>query len=445
MVGVGVGTAAAAALEPLIEPGAQAAWRDHPNRVLEPALYARLVAQGAIDITVGRPLALRSGYNADQFNRLVHLAQNAPDLAITLELWRRGKFGDPTGGAALGLVDHALSKAQIEHQYWPAIKDLFSERLDPPVIALAIVRGIMKDPGFLPVGPPTVAGKVPAFPVSPLDPLIEARASGYDAERLFVEVANTGRPAPPNEAARATFRNIIDRVDFDRAISEGDIRNEWAETLFEVAREILTANQYAELQLRGFLDRSERLVQTAKHGMSTADSDLLFDMLGRSIPVHQVVTGEARGGVFQSTATTIPPAFLQSLQRGNLRPEYYDLAYANRYSYPSAFFFRLLITDGTLSPAEGEQAFKEIGWSPKWAKLIADALAPAGAAVKANPWVAKAEQQWWTAAHKAFVKQGVLRDVIEPIMLVFVPVLADRDAIFQWWADERAVDSGTLP
>jgi hypothetical protein len=438
MVGIGVGTAAAAAIEPIVEPGRQQAWTNAPNRVLPPALYAQLVAQGAMELGVGQGLGKREGFNEDQFNRLVYLAQRAPDLAIALELWRRGRIGEP-------LVDHALAKEQIDTRYWSAIKDLFSERLSPPVIALAIVRGIMTDPGFLPVGPPATEGKVRAFPVSTLDPLAEAQALGFDRDRLFVETAISGRPAPPNEAARAVFRSILERVDFDRAISEGDIRNEWAETLFEVAREILTANQYAELQLRGFLTPAERRANTDKHGMSTSDSDLLYNLLGRSIPVHQVTTGEARGGKFNSTAVTIPDAYKQSLQRGNLRPEYYELAYANRYSYPSAFFFRLLLTNGTLTAAEGEQAFLELGWSPKWAKLISEALAPTAAAAKGNPWVAKAEQQWWTAAHKAFVKQGVLRAVIEPVMLVFVTDLADRDAIFQWWTDERAVDAGTIP
>ena len=133
MVGVGVGTAGAAAIEPLVEPGRQKAWSAHPNQVLDPGLYARLVAQGAIDIDIGRPLAARSGYNEDQFNRLVHLAQSAPDLADTLELWRRKKISEP-------LVDHALAKAQIEKQYWDGLKELFHARLSPQVAALAAVR-----------------------------------------------------------------------------------------------------------------------------------------------------------------------------------------------------------------------------------------------------------------------------------------------------------------
>src|SRR5207237_4150132 len=114
-----------------------------------------------------------------------------------------------------------------------------------------------------------------------------------------------GLPASPDLAARMVLRKIIDRVDFDRAISEGNTRNEWADALFEGFREILTAHNYAELELRGYLDRSERLAGTRKHGMSDTDSDLLYDVLGRSIPVHQILTGEARGGMFNGQVVSI--------------------------------------------------------------------------------------------------------------------------------------------
>ena len=440
MVGIGVGTAAAAAIEPIVEPGRQQAWSNASNRILDPGLYARLVAQGALDIDVAKPLAKREGFNADQFNRLVYLAQEAPDLALTLELWRRGRFGKPDPAKPPIQVTHALAKAQIEAQYWPAITDLFNDRLAPPVIALAIVRGIMKDPGYLPVGPPATEGKVPAFPVSKLDTLDELQAHGYDFDRGFVETAIAGRPAPPNEAARAMFRGIIEPVDFDRAIAEGDIRNEWSFVLREVAREILTAGQYAELQLRGFLTADERRAETDKHGMSHPDSDLLYNLLGRSIPEHQITTGEARGGVFEGPIDKIPKAYLQSLQRGNLRPEYYNLAYANRYSMPSAFVLRSLATSGEITQAEAEQILLEIGWPPSLAKTVAANWAPAAALAKLNPWVKAQQTRLVTAMHKAVVKTGVPRTSLEQYLTPLVPDLADRDAIFQLWADERAVD-----
>lgn len=438
VVGVGVGTAAAAGLDPVFEPGKQAAWLAHPNKVLDPGLLAQLVAKGGIDLGTGQSQALRSGLSADRLDQLVYLSQTAPDVAIALELWRRGKLTEAQ-------VDHALVKAGLEFQYWGPLKELFVERLGAPVIALAIVRGIMRNPGFLPVGPPTTEGNVKAFPVSPLDPIAEAQAVGVDSDRLFIETAIAGRPAAPDLAARGVFRGILERVDYDRAIAEGDIRNEWADAIFEASRQILSAHDYAELQLRGFQTAEQRDAGAAKHGMTAADAELLYNMLGRSISVHQVVTGEARGGTFDGPTAGIPPARLQSMQRSNIRPEYFNLADANRYSYPSAFFFRILLTSGEITADQGYQRFLEIGWPPDLAREIADALAPAGGTGKADPYVVKADNQLWTALHKAFVKQGVDRPTVESAMTVLVTDAADREIIFERWATEAGLGSRTGP
>src|SRR5205085_2116021 len=156
-------------------------------------------------------------------------------------------------------------------------------------------------------------------------------------------------PASPDLAARMHFRGIVTEGAFNQAILEGNTRGEWAPFLLDGFRQILTAHEYAELELRGFLTPAERLAGTAKWGMSKADSDLLYDVLGRAIAEHQIVTGEARGGVYNGPIDHIPEAFLSALRRGNIRPEYYNIAYANRYSYPSAFVLRSLTQAGDIS------------------------------------------------------------------------------------------------
>src|SRR5512142_2363962 len=154
MVGIGVGTAASAAIEPIVEPGRQQAWAAAPNRVLTPALYAALVAQGALDLGVGQGLSKREGFNEDQFNRLVHLALKAPTAADAQDLRRRKKI---TRDQLL----HAFAKEQIEHQYWDALADLVDERLSAQAVALGIIRSMIADPGFFPVQLYTSGGVVP--------------------------------------------------------------------------------------------------------------------------------------------------------------------------------------------------------------------------------------------------------------------------------------------
>src|SRR5205085_6828824 len=232
-------------------------------------------------------------------------------------------------------VDLARHRQGYADSYRAAVLDLFTGRLDPAVIAVAIQRGIMRDPGILPVGPPGGTGVVPRFPVSPLDTLAEAKAHGIDLERLFVETAIVGLPVSPDAAARATFRKIIDRVDFDRAISEGNTRNEWRDPLFEGFRQIPTAHDGIEGRLRGWIGDDAMYAETARHGMSKADTDLLFKITGRPLSWHQVFIGLRRGGVYDGPTDAIEPAFLKALRESNIRPEWYNLAWALRYSYPT--------------------------------------------------------------------------------------------------------------
>ena len=406
VIGVGVGTAAAAAVEPTVEPAKQEVWHANPYRVLEPELLAELVAQALTTFDAAQDQAQRSGFDGNKFRALVEATFKGPPVAEALELWRRDKLTPAQ-------MRHALHKSGIETQYVEPIMELFYGRLDPAIIATAIQRGIMKDPGFLPVGPPTGVGKVPRFPVSPLDTLAEAKAHGIDEERLFVETAIVGLPASAQQAASAYFRGIIELSDYYRAIAEGNTRNEWRDAILDQARQILTANQYAELELRGFLSKQQRRDATAKHGMSQEDSDHLFDVLGRSVNVHQIITGEARGGTYKPSSSFtlaeqeagIPPAFLQSLQRGNLRPEYYNLAYHNRYTYPSFFAIRGLLTGGVLSADEGYQILLEMGWKPSLARTVADfyGVTTTAAGTKLGPRVKSAQTTAITEVRSAYL------------------------------------------
>ena len=432
IVAAGVGAAASVALEPAFELPKQQAWEANPNRILDPGLLARLVAQGGVEVQAATDEAQRDGYGEDKLAALIYLAQTTPAVAEAMTLWRRGLISDE-------LWQHALVKAGLDTRYVAGLSALKeSEPLDPAVIATAIQRGIIEDPGFLPVKPPSVGGKVLPFPVAQIDALAEAAQSGVSRERLFAETAIVGLPASPDLAARMTFRQIIERADFDRAVSEGNTRNEWRDALFEGFREILTAREYAELELRGFLTADERRAATAKHGMSGADSDLLYDVLGRAIATHAVTTGLARGGKYPSTYDDVPEPYRSAIERSNIRPEWAGLAYANRYSYPSAFVIRALLTDGVLSAEQGKQVFLDLGWRPDLAEQVATAYA-GSAGGPTDPHVKKAQTQLWTTTHRSYVAAET-DEADARARLAELGVAADaQTAVLALWTAERAL------
>ena len=385
-IGEAAAFAAGVAIAPLLEPVVQElrnqSWQEAPSRPLDPATAAQGVAEHKIAEGAGASEAAMSGIGATPFANLVAIMRKAPGIAEGLHLIQRGQLA-PSDFLTV------LQRNGLEDEFITAYQNLsatglrpWDVPLSPQELAVGIVRSLVPDPGFLPVTLDTEGGKVQSYTPANIDAVKEAAESGTDSERLRVMVGSFGRPPGPVETARATFRQIIDRADFNRGILESDIRPEWADALFEVAREILTAHDWVELHLRGYITKQEMYDGTALHGMSPEDTDRLFNVLGRPLTVHQITTGLARGGTFQPVPGELTDPYEASVHESNIKPAYYDLAIANKYTLPGYFVIKAMLTAGTITEAEGAQLFKEEGWPPDLAEKAAAALAPAGSTGK---------------------------------------------------------------
>lgn len=425
------GSALREPLIPLLQALTNETWAKLPTLPLEAGDAAELAAQGIWTPSLAQAEAVLTGISNKRFAAVLAGAMIAPDYDEAIDLWRRGKISEAD-------VDTALAKAKLLPQYRDAVKELYNGRLQPAVIALAIVRGIMADPGFLPVGPPAATGKIAAFPTSDLDPLEEAIVAGIDKDRLFVETAIAGRPMSPEEAASAAFRGIIDRVDFDRAIAEGDTRNEWADAIYEHSRQIVSAEQYVQLRLRGWTDDAGLYTGAALHGMSQGDADRLLLIHGRPLSWHQVWIGLQRGGVYDGPTDDIDPAFLKALQESDIRPEWYNLAWAQRYSYPSAFVLKALAAAGDITEADTVQVLKYEGWEPTFAAKAAAAWT-GGTKTVAAPEIKSAKTKLLTKLHTLYVSgQATDAQALEALTAEKYSQ-AVIDGLLATWDNERAL------
>lgn len=378
MIGSSVGEAAAfaaglaigPALEPLLQALKNETWPQYPDRPLDPEVAAEVVAEGFENQATGQSEAELTGTSATRFSYLVDLARAAPGIAEARTLMRRL---NPATGQPLITADMlhlAYRKAKIDPQWFTALDALLNEPLPPAVAALAVVRGLIADEGTLPVAPPTEQGVIPPFPVYPISGKAAAAAAGYSEDAYAVMVGVNGRPMSLHEAASAYFRGIIELPDFYRAVAEGDTRNEWRDAILAQAREILSAHDWVELHLRGYIDQPTMYDGTALHGMSTADTDRLFQVLGRPLAVHQITTGLARGGTFNPIPGELTDPYEASVHESNIKPSYYDLAIANRYTYPSLFQLNALVKANAITAdVAHEWAYKD-GYAPE----VLDAL-----------------------------------------------------------------------
>jgi hypothetical protein len=395
VVGVGAGGAAAAALEPTIEVPRQKAWQNNAVRILDVNLLARLVAQGGIALGDAHADALRDGFGPDKVDALVYLSQSVPGVSELLFLWRLGII-------SRGTWREGMTKLSIRPDFVDAMEQTFSVPLTGADVAAMIQRSVIPNQGQLPGIDLVTTGRVPRFPQVDIDAYKSAQAYGMSNDQLDAFTRIQGLPPGMDLVARLVFRDVVDRGDFNLAAEQSNRRVEWADYEFEAYKQIPTARDFVEGYLRGWISEAQMNAGTALHGMSAANTDLLFKVSGRPLAVHQITTGLARGGKYPSTYDDVPEPYRKAIQQSNIRPEWAGLDYANRYSEPSFFVTRALLQDGTLTEAEGEQNFLNLGWRPELAKAAASSYSTAGPA-KADTHVGKAQTQLWTATHRSYI------------------------------------------
>jgi hypothetical protein len=395
--GFSAGVAVGPVLAPVVQDLRNTANALHPHRPPDAGALALGVAQGQVDRGDAETWASYHGLDGKAFGALVDIANTGPGVPVAFDLWRRGTINEAG-------FRRAAKRQGLEPEWIDDLVAIFHAVLDPADLARGIHRGLIPDPGLLEGRLPAGVGNVPAYPVYDVDAIAEALAAGFDRDHLGVLVGLQGNPMGAHEAAQASFRHVITEDDYLRAIAEGNTRNEWADAIREQSRAIPSVTNYVEARVRGWLTDAEMKAGAARHGMTSEDAELEFLIHGRPLSWHQVWIGLQRGGTFDGPTANIEPAFLKALQESNIRPEWYNLAWAQRYTYPSAFVLRALVQSGVLTQAEGEADLLDMGWRPDRAKQASAAWA-GGGATTADSHVAKAQAQLWAAAHRSYIAE----------------------------------------
>jgi hypothetical protein len=440
VAGIAVGQAASVALDPVFEPVKQDAWKKKATKILEAPQLAQLVAEALNSVSDVIDDVNRNGYDSDEFQSLVQLALKAPGPPDAERLYLRQK-ADPAGSITKAMLEHAYGKAGIEYQFWAALTAAAETALlTPAQLALGVVRGTVPDAGLMVVTLDTADSNVPKYTPAALNTLNEAAAAGFNEERMRALVGSIGLPMSTHEAASAYFRQIITLGGFNQSILEGDVRPEWAPFILEQARQILTAHDWVEGRLRGWVpDDQAMYAGTALHGMSQADTDLLFKITGRPLNIHQIVTAQARGGTYKGPIDAIPEEYLAAVRESNIRPEFYNLDYANRYTYPSGFQIKAETKDHTLTEQASYDLLLKVGWEPDLAALFSKAwYAPT---TTTAPHVKSAQTQAITKVKQAYVGGSYGNPEAIAALTALDVASTDQPTIIKYWDEIRKAEA----
>ncbi len=427
-VGVGLGTTAVPALIPAAQYLINQAWDLYPDHPLIAAQLAVGVATGELTEANAVKEARLTGINEDRFKMLVKVADTGPGVARAFDLWRRDELTDARFKAA-------LKKEGMEDGWANDVVKLKWERLTPAQIALGIVRSILDDKGLLVTDLDTGPGKVPRYPVSDIDVLKEAAAQGITEERLRVMVGEIGLPMSPQQAASALFRGLITQTDYNAAIAEGDIRPEWAAKILEQAAQIPSVTDYVQAHLKGWIDAPAMYAGTAKHGMSKADTDLIYLRSGRPAAPGQMATAAARGIDGPDKSPMDKAQFLKGIKESDIRPEWGEMLWDSRFLYPPLFQLTRLVQADAITP----EVAREWAIKDRYPPEVVNALFKywnQPTAGKADTHVAKAETQLWNTLHRSYLAGDTTVDDAKLTLTTLNVPVASQATVIALWDDE---------
>jgi len=409
ILGYALGTAAGPSLEPFVQDLANEAWLINQVYPLDPGDAAEIVAEDVEQRDWGAGEAAKHGVNGERFNALVGAVLNAPDLSTLYTLLRRGLIDS-------GQFTHGLRKARLETEWDAALAALRQVLLSPGELANARQQGFVDD----------------------TRQLSESALQGIDAERAEILFQLAGLPPGAETAQQYLNRGLIDDTTFAEMIREGHTKTKYTDVLRRGAQFVLSPISYVEGRLRGWLTDAEMYAGTALHGVTKEDTDLLFKIHGRPISFRQTFIGTRRGGTLDGPTSDIDPAFLASLRRSNIQPPFYNLAWAQRYTYPSAFVLRSLTQSGDITQARAEEVLLFEGWEPGFAKQVSEAWA-GGTTATTDPLVRSARTSLVTALRKAFVLGDEDEASARALLAAEQVAAATIDTLIETWTRERSI------
>lgn len=409
-----LGNAAAPAIRPFAQSLENDAWAAHT--VLPPTIYttAPMAARGKIPASSVTTWGHSLGYSDDVISKLMVGSLVSPDLADLFTMWRRG-FIDQAG------FERGLTNLGFMGSWWADLEQLKRVHLTLEQAANARQQQFITDAEQ------------------------RAIAALYGVEQADADVQFELAGLPPGVETALTMlrRQIIDLPTFDRIVAEGHTKTKYTAALEQLQVQLLSAATAVRAHLKGHIDANEMHARGAEWGYSSADMDLWYQAEGRPATAHQIHIGYMRGASLPG-ATDEQDAIDKAVAQSDIRPEYADLIYAGRDTYPSLFQLNRLVQANAIDAQTAGEWATRSGVNAEVVKTLEIYWQGLGGGTTADAHVTKADTQLWATLHKAFL--GGVADpatVQQGFTLLGIPASA-QTAVLERWKFEQGLDRKRL-
>lgn len=179
----------------------------------------------------------------------------------------------------------------------------------------ALQQELLRERPVIPLSPPEAATAVIRNVLSEEAAAAEAAMAGINTERFHQLTLLAGQAPGPADLAVALRRKIIDPATYDRGIRQGNLRDEWADTMRRLAVMQPSPTDMLEALLEGQLDRATAEELYQQLGGDPAFFDIEYNTRGQAPTPTQALDMLNRGLIGESgsgpAATSYEQAFLE--------------------------------------------------------------------------------------------------------------------------------------
>lgn len=262
---------------------------------------------------------------------------------------------------------------------WQVIGALISALMDPAQNELSYLSNEAAPIKVL--DPATLAVMVNRHIVDHGDAASDAQKSGISGNRFDKLVAAAGEAPAPEALAEALRRKIIpeggvgaDSISFEQGISEGNLRNKWADVIRQLSMINPSPVDMLDALLEGQLSRGEALDKYKILGGNPEYFDILFNSKGQAPTPNEGIELLNRGIIPERGTGPAATSYEQLFLEGPWRDKWLPAFLALREYLPPPRTVTAMLKNGSISEAMAHELLMKQGLSSDLADAyIADA------------------------------------------------------------------------
>lgn len=229
----------------------------------------------------------------------------------------------------------------------------------------AITNEVNSVSPLVPLSPAELALAVVRNELSEADAAGQASLSGLDAARFHTLARLTGDAPGPLDLAVALRRGLIDQATFARGIRQGRLRDEWADTVRELAVQQPSPQAMLQAYLEGQVTEAEARQKFAALGGDPAYFDVLYNSQGSAPSPLEAAEMARRGAIPWDGTGAGVVSFRQAFLEGPWRNKW-EGPYRSLSEYlPPPRTITAMYKEGSLDQATAAQLLAEQGLRPE--------------------------------------------------------------------------------